>query len=124
MNLDIFCFVSLQKAQRRRRALQEVSDDVISKEKKVNFAKALIPDMMSSEEEKEDENGERYFQRKIPSFCDKKFQKLVDVIDKTYIKNSSKPSKEQIVKIENGTPSKRRAPRSLDLGYELFVKKR
>ena len=53
-----------------------------------------------------------------------KFQKLVDVIDKTYIKNSSKPSKEQIVKIENGTPSKRRAPRSLDLGYELFVKKK
>ena len=61
MNLDIFCFVSLQKAQRRRRALQEVSDDVISKEKKVNFAKALIPDMMSSEEETEDENGEPYF---------------------------------------------------------------
>ena len=34
---------------------------VINKEEKVNFAKALIPDMMSSEEEKEDENGEPYF---------------------------------------------------------------
>ena len=103
--------------------MQEVSDDVISKEKKVNFAKALIPDMMSSEEEKEDENGERYFEQKTPSFWDKNFQKLVDVIDKTYIKNSLKRSKEQIVKRENGTLSKRRAPRSLDFGYELFVKK-
>ena len=80
--------------------------------------------MMSSEEEKEDENGERYFAWKIPSFRDKKFQKLVDVIDKTYVKNSSKRSKEQMVKRENGTPSKRREPRSLDFGYELFVKKK
>ena len=38
--------------------------------------------MMSSEEEKEDENSERDFEGKIPSFWDKKFQKLVDVIDK------------------------------------------
>ena len=61
-----------------------MSDDVISKKEKVNFAKALILDMMSSEEEKEDKNDERCFERKIPSFRDKKFQKLVDVIDKTY----------------------------------------
>ena len=103
--------------------MEKVSDDVISEEEKVNFAKALIPDMKSSEEEKEDENGERYFERKIPSFREKKFQKLVDVIDKTYIKNSSKRSKEQMVKRENGNPSKRRTPRSLDFGYELFIKK-
>ena len=57
-----------------------VSDYFISKEKKVNFGKALIHDMMSSEEEKEDENGERDFEGKIPSFWDKKL--LVDVIDK------------------------------------------
>ena len=60
----------------------------------MNIAKALIPDMMSSEEEKEDENGERHFELKIASFRDKKFQKLVHVIDKTYIKNSSNCSKE------------------------------
>ena len=64
--------------------MEKVSDDVISKKEKVNFAKALILDMMSSEEEKEDENDERCFERKIPSFRDKKFQKLVDVIDKIY----------------------------------------
>ena len=46
----------------------------------------------------------------------KKLQNLVDIIDKTYIKNSSKRSKEQIVKRENSTPSKRRARRSLDFG--------
>ena len=101
----------------------KVSDDVINKEGKVNFAKVLIPDMLWSEEEKEDKNGERYFERKIPSFRDKKLQKLVDIIDNTYIKNSSKRSKEQIVKSENSTPSKRRARRSLDFGYELFAKK-
>ena len=33
-----------------------------------------------------------------------------------HIKNSSKRSKEQMVKRENGTPSKRRAPRSFDFG--------
>ena len=75
-----------------------------------------MPDMMSPEEEKEDENGERYFEQKIPSFRDKKFQKLVDVIGKTL-------KIVQNVKRENGTPSKRRVPRSLDFGYELFVKK-
>ena len=64
--------------------MEKVSDDVISKKEKVNFPKALILDMMSSEEEKEDKNDERCFERKIPSFRDKKFQKLVDVIDKTY----------------------------------------
>ena len=54
--------------------MEKVSEDIISKEEKVNYAKALIPDMMSSEEEKENENGERYFQRKILSFRDRKFQ--------------------------------------------------
>ena len=75
-----------------------------------------MPDMMSPEEEKEDENGERYFEQKIPSFRDKKFQKLVDVIGKTL-------KVVQNVKRENGTPSKRRAPRSFDFGYLLLVKK-
>ena len=73
MSLDIFCFLPLQKAQRRRRSLKKGSDDVVGKGVKVNFAKALILDIMSSEEEKEDENVERYFERKVPSFRDKKF---------------------------------------------------
>ena len=54
--------------------------------------------------------------RKFFHFEIKKLQNLVDIIDKTYIKNSSKRSKEQIVKRENSTPSKRRARRSLDFG--------
>ena len=32
--------------------MENLSGDVIIKEEKVNFGKALIPDMMSSEEEK------------------------------------------------------------------------
>ena len=80
--------------------------------------------MISSEEEKENENGEWYFEQKIPYFWDRKFQKVVDVINTTYIKNNSKRSKEQMVKRENGTPSKRRVSRSLDFAYKLFVTKR
>ena len=53
--------------------MQGIGESIITKEEKVNFAKEWIPDMMSSEEEKEDENVERYFERKIPSFCDKRF---------------------------------------------------
>ena len=34
----------------------------------MNFAKALTPVMISFEEEKEDENGEGYLERKILSF--------------------------------------------------------
>ena len=54
----------------------------------------------------------------------KNFKSWSMLLIKTYIKNSSKLSKEQMVKRENVTPFKRRAPRSLDFGYELFVEKK
>ena len=80
--------------------------------------------MMSSEEEKEDENGERYFAWKIPSFRDRKFQKLVDVIDKTYVKNSLKRSKEQMVKKENGAHPKEGQQDHLTLAMSNLLRKR
>ena len=59
---------------------------------------------------------------KFLHFVIKNFKSWLMLLIK-HIKNSSKRSKEQMVKRENGTPSKRRAPRSVDFGYELFVKK-
>ena len=56
------------------------------KEEKVNFARALISDKISSEDEKEHEIVKQYFEHKIPSFRDINFQKLVNVIDATYVK--------------------------------------
>ena len=78
--------VTLQKAQWRCRALEKVSDAMIRRK----TAKALIPDKMSSEE-KEHGNVKQNFEQKIPSFWDKKSQKLiVNVTNATYIKNISK----------------------------------
>ena len=57
--------IPLEKAQRR---LNKVSDDFINKEEKVNFAKVVFPDMMSSEEEKEDRNRKGYLSEKFPHF--------------------------------------------------------
>ena len=86
MQLKFCCSVQLQKSQQRRRALEKVSEDITSKEEKANYAKALIPDMMSSEEEKENENRERYFQRKIHSFRDRKFQIWLTLLVKHKLK--------------------------------------
>ena len=66
--------------------MEKVSEDIISKEEKVNYAKTLISDMTSSEEEKENENGERYFQTKILSFRDRKFQIWLTLLIKCKLK--------------------------------------
>ena len=58
---------------------------------------------------------EKFLHFEIKNF--KSWLMLLIKLDVT-VKNSSKRSKEQMVKRENGTPSKRRAARSLDFGYE------
>ena len=78
-----------------------------------------MPEMMSSE----DENGKRFFKTKKPKFRTRKFQKLVNVVDKAYVESSSKQSKEQMIERKEGSLSKRSAPTSLPFGYELFVHK-
>ena len=77
--------------------------------------------MMSSEEEKEDENNCRIFAVKTLPFRSKKFEKLIKKADELYSKNSSQRSKEQMVKRVVGSPSKRMPPKSLEYGYEEFI---
>lgn len=101
-----------------------MDEKVFAEKEKHNLRKVLIPDTMSSEEEVHDDDGERYFKRRKPEWRTKKFQKLVDIIDVTYEKSSSKRSKEQMVKRVNGSPSKRAAPANLPFGYDMFVSKK
>ena len=63
-----------------------MSDDVISKEKKVNFAKALIPDMMPSEEEKEKKMVNDILSRKLLHFETKIFKSWLMLLIKLILK--------------------------------------
>ena len=98
------------KAHRRQKGLDKVPESSISSMDKVSFRKALVPEMMSSEDEHEDENGKRFFKTKKPKFRTRKFQKLINVVDKAYVESSSKRSKEQMIERKEGSPSKRPAP--------------
>ena len=92
-------------------------------EQKENYKKAIIPDMMSSDEEHFDDDGNRLFQTKIPQWRTRKFQKLIDLADKSYMDSCSNRSKEQMVKRVKGSPSKRPPPSKLDYGFDIFINK-
>ena len=76
--------------------------------------------MMSSEDEKEDDDG-RYFETKSPPWRTKRFKKLIKHADDLYDKNSSERAKELKLRRKKGTPSKWHPPKKLDYGYDLFV---
>lgn len=79
--------------------------------------------MMSSEEEKEDEDGAAYYSVKPLPFRTKEYKKLIRLSDRTYFEHCSKQSKEQYKKRMAGSPSKRPAPNSLEYGYDEFIEK-
>ena len=58
--------------------------------------------MMLSEDEQEDENGQRYFLVRKPTFRIKKFEKLIKIIDNSCLANSSKRSKDEMIREEVG----------------------
>ena len=79
--------------------------------------------MMSSEEELDDENGDRYFMVHKPTWRTKAFQKLIDRVDKSHLENCSKRAKEQMAPRKIGASSKRSPPKELKFGMNLFVDK-
>ena len=109
-----------QKAQRRKNSLQNhVAESLFdSKTKKRLFSSAGI---RLSEEEEEDENGQRFFVLHKPNFRLKKFEKLTKTIDDAYMGKSSRKSLEQMRRREIGEPSKCSPPK-LKLGSHLFLK--
>ena len=96
--------------------------DINNEEDKTKYLSALTPEMVSSEDEHEDENGSRYFMVHQSKFRTKKFRKLLKIIDDAYSKNSSQRSKDQLIRREIGAPSKRPPPKVLPYGLgELFL---
>ena len=77
--------------------------------------------MMSSEDECENENGQRYFLVRPPKSRTKRFLKLLKVVDEAYINNCSKRSRDQMIERKMGEPSERTKPKSLKFGYDIFV---
>ena len=78
---------------------------------KIFFTSTLIPDMMPTEDEQEDENRSRYFVIHKPKFQTWKFKKLLKTIDDAYNGNCSQHSKDQTVRREIVDESKRRKPK-------------
>ena len=96
--------------------------DIIDEESKTKYLSALTPEMVSSEDEHEDENGSRYFMVHQLKSWTKKFRKLLKITDDAYSKNCSHRSKEQLIRREIGAPTKRPPPKGLPYGLgELFL---
>ena len=80
-----------------------------------------MPETMSSEEEEEDENGQKCFVLDKPTFRSKNLEKLINIIDDAYLAKSWRRSLEQMRRRETGEPSKR-SPPTLKFGSHLFLK--
>ena len=100
----------------------KVSDDVIGEEEKRALKDVLIPEMMSSEDERFDGDDQRFFAIKKPSWRTNKYDKLVGIVDKAYETSSSKRSKEQMVRRMEASPSTRNPPKQLPYGHGKFIK--
>lgn len=92
-----------------------------SDDDKLKLRRVILPEMMSSEEEREKEDGSRYFEVKAPKWRSKKYARLLKMTDQEYVKNQNERSKELAVERKQGTPSKRQRPKSLPFGYSIFV---
>ena len=70
----------------------------------------------------EDENGQQYFLVHKPTFRTKTFEKLIKIIDDSYLANCSQKSKDQMIRREVGAPIVRFPP-SLKFGSDIFIKR-
>lgn len=100
-----------------------MNDPNFPNDEKYRYRAAIIPEMMSSEDEQEDDEGNRYFVIHKPEFRSKRFENLLTIIDNAYTLNRSKRATEQMIPRKVGAASKRTAPKTLEGGLEkLFVK--
>ena len=65
---------------------------------KKRFSSALIPDMISSEDEQDDENGSQYFGIRKPKSRTRKLEKLLKTIDDAYNANCFQRAKDQTLR--------------------------
>jgi len=92
-----------------------------SVEEKAKFGTVLVTELMSSEEETVDENNKRVFKLKKLDWRKKRYQKLLDIVDKEYTNSASKRAKEQMVMRIPGSPSKRPRPTNLGENFNEFI---
>ena len=71
--------------------------------------------MMSLEEEKMEEDGDRCFVAKPLPFRTKKYKKVIDLADTLMENNESQRAKELKMKRKTGSPSKRQPPKKLKI---------
>ena len=95
----------------------------IPESERKDFVRALVPDMMSSEDDLTDDEGRKYYLVKPLKWRTKKFQKIVEACDGHYKETCSDKSKEQTRPRKIGEQSIRKPPEKLDFGYELFIDK-
>ena len=108
--------------RKQKDGVNYVSSTFLSEESKKHFNSALIPDMMSSEDKQEDENGSRYFVIRKPKFQTRKFEKLLKTIDDAYKANCSQRAKDQTVWRETGEESGSSKPKFSDENLsKLFI---
>ena len=111
-----------EKSQRRRSVLRGISKDVFDETTKEKCAKALVSEMMSSEDEQEDWNGQLYFLVHKPTFRTETFEKPIKIIDGSYLENCSKRSKDQMIRREV-VASIVQSPPSLKFGSNILIKR-
>jgi len=77
--------------------------------------------MMSSKDEAENDNGQRFFVVHKPRFRTARYEKLLRIVDSAYTKSCSKRSKDQMIERKLGEPSNRTPPTDLKYGQEIFI---
>ena len=89
----------------------ECKNKVLTKERKEKIAKVLIPELMSSEDEQEYSDGEKYFLVKPLPWISDKFLQIKSNLDETYYAEiETKKGKDQRKMRESGQPSTRPRP--------------
>ena len=92
--------------ERRRKTVGKLDEARFPEEMKTNFEKAIMTEMMLSEDETFGTDGKSCFKVKPLPFRTRKYNKLMDLADKTYIETCSKQSEEQFKIRIQGSPSK------------------
>ena len=92
--------------ERRWKAAGKLDEAWFPEENFPNFKKAIVTEIMSSENETFDTDRRSCFKVKHLSFHIQKYNKLMALPDKTYMNTCSKQSKEQFKVRLQGTTSK------------------
>ena len=110
----------MQKANRRKSAIGKIPDSVMTEGRKKIVRNILILDLMSSEEETEDDGSRIFLVNPLPWVTDS-YRKITKIADKYYEATKSKRARELTVERKSGTASIRPKPKKLPDNCKSFV---